>query len=246
MGSSEVTDIDARLRSFPGAEHRLQLLALEELTTEIELARLGLDAVFVFAGGLCEPLSADLALCCCDSLTGYPLSDSAPSRPFWMLRCRDLPRGVQIRPAWEDEELDVTDKLTLDAVLAWLGRAINQDCPGDQTVGWREVLFRAARVRLPIGKDISGDTLPLRDGAGVIEHPVERRDDGLWVSGPIWPRTLSAPIELSLTNETGLLTFDVRCNWSVWADEDAPGFPEILLALDKVRGLGWERPCRDS
>jgi hypothetical protein len=243
MDSSEVIAIDARLRTFPGAQQRLEFLAPEEIASEIEFARLALDAVFHFAASTWEPLSVDLWLSCSDADTGYPRNDSVPPRPFWLLSARELPLGVQVRPAWEDEQVDVADELTPNAILAWLGQALDQECAERQTVGWRELLFRAARVRLPVAPDaLADDILLLGDGAGIIEHPAERRHGGLWVSGPLPPMTLRAPVELVVRNEAGLLTLEVSSNWSVWADEGEPGYDEIACALERVHQLGWESP----
>lgn len=81
--------------------------------------------------------------------------------------------------------------------------------------------------------------MSIQYGMGTIEHPVERCDNALWVSGPIVDKTLTAPIELKLGNMVGLLTLDISLLWSVWAKELEEGKNQIECAIGRLLARGW-------
>jgi hypothetical protein len=232
------------IQDFPGKQVRLERIAPEGMRSQVDLARLAADALFLFADGIYEPVSMDLQVACCDPETGYPEAASEPHRRFWLFRLRNLPAGVEIRPAWTSEELVTVDRLDTAAILDCLEAPLRQDCnaAGEEYVGWQEMLFRTARVRLPDPlRILGGNSLVVRYGRGSIEHPIERCGDARWVWGPLARKTLGAPIELKLGNEAGLLTFDIWLLWSLWSDEDGEGWKDVQRALGKLSNLGWTR-----
>jgi hypothetical protein len=98
----------------------------------------------------------------------------------------------------------------------------------------------ASAVRLPPSV-VSAESSFVRiaAGAGTIDHPVDRRDHGVWVAGPVPDMTLVPPVELRVMNEAGLLTFDVSVYWSTWASDDAPGAAALAAASQRVIACGW-------
>jgi hypothetical protein len=104
------------------------------------------------------------------------------------------------------------------------------------------MLFRAACVRLPASlRKIAENSLLVRYGQGSIEHPIDRRSDAVWVCGPLARKTLTAPIELSLSNDGGLLTFNIWLLWWLWIEEQDEGWQDVQRALGKLSDLGWTR-----
>jgi hypothetical protein len=220
-------------------ETRLRLLA--STSDPAELAHLAIGAVFRFAVGLGEPLSAALWLACCDAETGLPSADGEPDRPFRVLRRAELPPGVDVRPLWEGEQVETAGTLTEESLGRWATAALAADCgaDGDLHACWQELALPVFRVRLPRIVDASSRGIRVAQGAGELVHPVEAREDGLHVSGPMPPRTLDAPIGVKIVNQAGLLTFDVALRWSLWAGPDAPGRADVDAALERLHALGW-------
>jgi len=235
-----MTPAEPRILAFPGRTVRLKLLTAEEIETQADLARVAIDAVFCFADGLCEPFSAELWLACCDTVLDDPLSEPEPFRQFWLLRQEALPPGVTIRPSWENEEITTTARLTVETVAEWAEAALRAcDCNEDAHGCWRELAFPAVRVLLPAGLDVPAAGLPLGDGTGEIIHPVERRGSDIYASGPNFPSTLNAPLEIAVSNEAGLLTFVLMLHWSILAEPDSPGYAHVERALARLREQGW-------
>lgn len=232
--------MDLRILDYPGWGLRLKWLAPDEVASQIELARLALDAVFLFAEGLCEPLTVSLTLVCCEAEAGYTLSQPAPPHPFWTLRQSDLPPGLEIEPTRNDERVAVADKLTPESILAYTRTALEQDCEGDARVGWEEFRFDASRARLPFPADaVAGDTMLVGYGAGVIEHALEHRNDALWVAGPLSGKAMTAPITMRVNREVSLLTFNISVYWSVWGEEGAAGRADFDRAVGRLLDNGW-------
>ncbi|MDX6389915.1 MAG: hypothetical protein QOJ73_978 [Streptosporangiaceae bacterium] len=138
-----------------------------------------------------------------------------------------------------------------EEILDWLGATlVQQECPHPDTrPGWRQLLVEAVRARLPEGTsdgaDSDGDELPVAYRAGVIRYPVERARDGLWVSGPLATNFDTAPFEVRIVNEAGVLSLDLSLNWSPWMDTDGAGRPDIEAAVDRLSALGWDVASAD-
>jgi hypothetical protein len=77
--------------------------------------------------------------------------------------------------------------------------------------------------------------------------PVEKREDGLWVSGPWWESVSDPPIEIELCHTDCLNDADceqqiltITINWSPWVEAgwaEAELFKNCLHELEKH---GWE------
>jgi hypothetical protein len=239
--------VDADVFDTPGSFVTLELAASDTADTQLDLVRLALDGIFLFGEGLCAPLAIDLAVACCEPETLYPLSDSEPETPFLLLCRRPLPPGVGVEPAWVDQRMETVDELSSVTVQKWLSGLLEQGCPGGDVVCWSELGVRATRVRLPPHFDrLRDNTLHVRLRGGRADYPVERDEDGLWVSGPRRPTTLNAPLEIRVKNEAGLLTFALSIYWSVWADKHGPGREMIDTALARMRDREWSLPGRED
>src|SRR5262249_48549619 len=214
----EVTMSDIVIHDFPGKQVRVEQINVKEKQSQEDLARSAVEALFLFAGRICEPVSMDLQVAYCDLETGCTMGDPTPHQPFWLFRRRDLSPRLEIRPAWNNEEVVTVDILRSASILESLKQPLGQNCNREGCeAGWQEMLFRANCVRLPASmQTLAEETLVVRYGRGTIEHPVERRGDGLWVCGPLARKTPTAPIELKLSNDAGLLTFDIWLLWSLW------------------------------
>ncbi|GII88908.1 hypothetical protein Ssi03_68980 [Sphaerisporangium siamense] len=230
---------DARMRDFPGAVVRLESEAdvLQDPEDQTAHARYAVEGLLAFCDEFCEPVSMDLSLAYHERDFDYPMSDPVPPRPFHLLRAASVPPGVEVRPAWAGAKAAVVDELSVDTVTDFVARALDQDVPGGGSLGWYESAFRATRVRLPEPLGTRG-FVELQAESDAVRYPVERRGDGLWVSGPGPAGVLNAPIELRMTKESGLLVFEASVYWSLWA-EDGPGRSFVKDGVERMRGLGW-------
>jgi hypothetical protein len=232
------------IQDFPGKQIQLERIAPEGMRSPADLARLAADALFLFAEGICEPLAMDLQVACCDPAIGYPIGEAALPRPYWLFHRRDLPHDVELRPAWTAEEFVAVKDLDAASILDCLEGPLAQHCDGGSggQAHWQEMLFRAACVRLPLpAHAVAENSLTVRYGRGRVEHPIERRGDTVWVCGPLARKTLTAPMELSLSNEGGLLTFNIWLLWSLWIEEQNEGWAQVKHALDRLSEEGWVR-----
>ena len=240
-----MTSAGMRVLDYPGRGIRLELDVgtprdVRDADAQRELARLALDGVFTFFAGLGEPLAMDLWISCNDIEFDHPLGNPEPDSPFWFARCRDLPDRVA-EPAWENARVVMVDQLTEESAMAVVSGALGQDCqdcgPGEMT-GWREMLFRSVRVRLP--EDVAvpaGGRLPVRVGRGSVACPVERRGGTMWVCPPV----LYAPFEVMVTKCLGVMSLDVALLWSVWAwaDDGIAGRRSVMRAVGELTDHGW-------
>jgi hypothetical protein len=231
------------IHDFPGKQIQLQYLAPNEIETQLDLAKLALDQVFLLSENLFEPLSVDLWLTYCDpELNDYPLSEPTPPHPFWLLQHRNLPLGVEVTPAWEREIITVGDTLSQTPILDWIAVAFEQSCSGETeySLGWQELLFRTTRARLPV-QDMTGTTLCVSQGYGQIEYPVEHDKDSFWISGPRTNKTLTPPIDVRITNEAGLLTLELGLHWSLWTEPSEAGYFKVEQAIERLLAQAWRR-----
>src|SRR5690349_4712815 len=122
---------DIVIHDFPGKHVRRGFIAADGMRSQSDLARSALDALFLFSDGIYEPIAMDLQVACCDRETGYPISDLTPRHPFWLFRRRELTPGLEIRPAWTNEEIVIVDRLDLASILDCLKAPLGQNCNGE-------------------------------------------------------------------------------------------------------------------
>lgn len=244
-----MTEVSIRTR---GRAHvRAELVAPDDVDDQLTLAAMAVDALFALGDGLFEPLSVDAELACCDAETGYPLDEPRPAEPFHQLRRASLPEMVMIREVWSETRVEQRERFDRDEILDWLGVILaEQECPQPDTrPGWTQLLVEAVRARLPEGTsdgaDSDGDKLPVAYGAGVIRYPVERTAGALWVVGPLSTNYDTAPFEVRIVNEAGVLSLDLSLNWSPWIDTDGAGRPDVEAAVGRLLALGWDVASAD-
>ncbi len=198
------------------------------------------EGVDQFCGDFISPLSAEVSFSFFDTEYGYALNDPSPKRPFWFLRSEQSPPAIDVRPAWENEIHLELHTLTSSEVKSWMDSV--REGPG---FDWREILIRSVRVRLPWSAgDRQEDTLQIRVAAHVLDYPVERDGESLFVSGPHCGTVVPPPLNLSLRQEMGVATMDIDVNWSVWTDPGQNGFADLQSAGARLRAAGWE--CKHS
>jgi hypothetical protein len=228
---------DATLHEFPGQTVSLAFEAPEDVTDELELVRLGLEAIDAFILWV-EPLSAELSIGLLDVAANYPVEDPLPKRPQWML-CRDhLPPGVRVEAMLADPIVETRGALTTEALYAWIAAALAQDAPDGFRTTWRELRIDAVRVALPA--ELAGrDELLLAAGVGTHRIPVERDAGGAWIAGPIEQLPTEPPVALRITNTNGYFELQVARHMSVWTS--GPGARDVDESIASLTQRGWSK-----
>lgn len=202
------------------------------------------NTVFAALWPVMRPLSGRLRIAA--TLHDALSSDSTipVSVPNWGLYEKYPPAHVEI-PRFSDPSYcreEEIPEMSLQALADWLTRAHAQQLPEGYGPVLDSLKINSARARL---LEDPGPFAELVDGRETYAVPVEKREDGLWVSGPWWESVSSPPIAIEL-DDGGLnddwcveLRLDIRVYWSPWTEA---GFAEAELlksCLQELEKDGW-------
>jgi hypothetical protein len=235
------------LLEFPGKQLTFEL-ELESLpASQQETARSAVEGLELFCQDFVTPLSADLALSYCDTEFSFSVDEPAPEQPFWFLKSEAAPADAALTPAWLNSSEQSVPALTPQTILEWIVGTMAQNPPTFETanqtlvIGWTELLIRATRVRLPRSSDVAtADSVELIYGADTIRYPIERIASESFVSGPLHPKSVTAPIDLRIESQTGVLKLTISMHWSLWTDPDQRGWSDIRDAVQRLQSHGWK------
>jgi hypothetical protein len=240
-----VTEVSIRTRAR--AHIHAELVASDDVADQQAHAASAVDALSAMGEGLFEPLAMNVELACCDAESGYPLDEPRPARRFHQLRLASVPEEVRIPRIWKELQVSERERLDPATVLGWFGTILAD--PGctepHTTLGWTDLIIEAVRARLPATINSTGNELPVAYGAGVIRYPVERFADALWVAGPLSWNSDTAPFEVAIVNEGGVLSLDWTQAWSPWIEEDGAGRPDLEGAIRRLSAMGWDIRAAD-
>lgn len=215
--------------------------------TQQQTAESAVEALGLFCQSFVTPLSADLVLTYCEPEDGFPVKEPMPERRFWFLRSESATGDARLEAAWVNPTEQSVPVITPAVVLEWMTAAMAQNPATIQTadrpvvIGWKELLFRATRVRLPRGSELAAsESIEIQDGANVVAYPIERIAGESFVSGPLKQKLLEPPIELRINSQSGLITLNVSLYWSVWTDTQQDGRSDITQAAQRLQQHGWE------
>ena len=168
---------------------------------------------------------------------------NVPSFVFtWHLRETYVPAHVTVtaliknrNPSQHSEE--EIPELTPHALADWLARAHAQQLPEEQVpvLGHLNMYFTRARLL-----EYPEPSAELAWGSKTYAIPVEKREDGLWVSGPMPYTTINPPITVSLRNYDGRLALDVCVGWSPWIETGSAEAELLRTCLYELEKQGWE------
>lgn len=161
---------------------------------------------------------------------------------------------------WDQRGMGIRRRVSLDleTMIGFMGEALAARRPpgvlgwtrGKRAVGWSGLEVFDARVRVPNGERFNGrSSLCVLTGRRELSVPVERRDDGLWVSVPDddggddepEKERLARTGPISVWAEADGPTLQIRLHWSLWAYPAAAGRAEVDRALAALIRLGWKR-----
>jgi hypothetical protein len=203
-----------------------------------------------------EPIEATLAACSAVWPIMRPLSVTlhmaARSRelPYielaiqvpattWHLRELDIPGHVPVaaRIQGRGHREQAVGELTLEELSLWIASAHDQQLPDGYVpvLYGLEMHYMRARVI-----DLPDRLATLRYGPEQYTVPVERRADGLWVSGPIRDTMTNPPIKLNVENNDSQLLLDICAGWSPWIEARSPEAALLQSCLHDLVSHGWD------
>ena len=206
------------------------------------------NAVFTALWPVVRPLSVTLNMKarrrhdCPLSAYKIPL----PVVRVWHLREVEVSAPVAVaewlkayKPSQQSEE--ERPELTLQALADWLARAHAQLLPEGYVPVLGSLYVHSTRARLLAYQELYAE-LALGPKTSVI--PVEKREDGLWVSGPMPDTMINPPIEIDLLNTNELhksvrMTLRIFVGWSPWVETGSAEAELLTACLHELEKQGW-------
>lgn len=220
----------------PQRSWRLIGEAPDALGDPLAMCRPGLEALFLLAEGLIEPLGVRAELAWLDredgSRAGYP------PHMEWKLVRRDLPAALS-RP-WPVPETSVeVDAIDRAAVERFVAHASSQRGAEGVFACPMWLRFSPVRARLldPVGPEVRELVLGRKEGPAAV--PLERRAGAAWLAGP-QDGFITAPVAVRLGVDAYELVVQVDAHWTPWSEDDRPGTRAVEQAVARVAASGWE------
>ena len=203
------------------------------------------NAVFAALWPVVRPLSVDLTMAA-RSPREFPFIERNIPVPVrnWHLLEVDVPAHVAItkwaelkwaNPShYSEEEIP---ELTLLALADWLAHAHAQQLPEGYIPVLDTLKMHYARARL---LEYQEPYAQMAWGSETHAIPVEKREDGLWVSGPMREAMIKhPPIEITLTNYDGRLDLYIPVYWSLWIETGSAEAELLRTCLRELEKQGW-------
>ncbi len=161
----------------------------------------------------------------------------------WHLREEEIPAHVAVtalfkatNPSQHSEE--TRRKLTPQALADWLARAHAQQLPEEYHA------LALDRLRMPFTRarllECQEPSAELVYGPQTYAIPVEKHEDGLWVSGPMPYTIIDAPIKVHMVNWDGRLELRICVHWSPWVETGSAEARLLRTCLHELEKQGWE------
>jgi hypothetical protein len=209
------------------------------------------NTVFAALWPVVRPLSVDLTIAA--RQLDPPVIDKEIPVPVsnWRLYERYPPVHVTI-PKWAELEWanpsyyreEEISELTPQALADWSARAHIQQLPEGYVPILGSLHMNYTRAR------ILQDQEPYAELAWrwsqyrsweICAVPVEKREDGFWVSGPMREgMIMNPPIAIDLSTCEGDLKLDISVNWSPWVEAGSEEAELLKSCLRELEKQGWE------
>lgn len=214
----------------------------EEVVTinQAELVKMALSAIFSLR--FCEPLKVDVRLAYYEQEYGSRIPDSPPNT-FWMLKQTDLNKDIIANPYWNDEKGQLINVITEEVTHRWVAQAMTSNPINDgNTIGLAELLIRTSRCYLP--DDIvteENDYLTVKERNDFYKAPIIHRNHQVWIEGPAHPYAQYPPIEITMSQEYGIINLKIYFYWSVYDFSNLTHVSLIQESIDLLLTKGWQQ-----
>jgi hypothetical protein len=158
----------------------------------------------------------------------------------WHLREVDVPAHIAVVARVErlgKHSEETISRLTPQALADWLARANAQQLVEGYVPVLHILHMYYTRARLLEYEQPSAE---LAWGSQTYAIPVEKREDGLWVSGPMRDTMIEPPIKIELANFHGRLGLDIWVCWSPWIEAGSAEAKLLRTCLRELEKQGWE------
>jgi hypothetical protein len=132
---------------------------------------------------------------------------------------------------------EAVPQLTLQALADRLARANTQQLVEGYVPVLHILHMYHTRARLLEYEQSSAE---LTLGSETYTLPIERREDGLWVSGPMRNTMIKPPIKIKLVDFDGHLGLEISVFWSPWAEAGSAEAELLRSCLRELEKHGWE------
>ena len=199
------------------------------------------NAVFGALWPVVRPLSVSMKMAAWEQ--GFFWIDPKVPVPISYWHLREMhPLTCVVMPEWIDPHKDCEEaipELTLQALADWLACAHAQQLPEGYFPVLETLNVHASRVRLL--EDPGPYAELVYYGPQAHSIPIEKREDGLWVSGPRQGMGRNPPIEIELCYVIGgRLHLDVTVYWSPWFEAEFAEAELLKTCLRELEKQGWE------
>ncbi len=232
---------DAILRKYPGVSSSFERFAPDEMTDELEILDLALDALEELSTDRFEPLGVELSVACLDIETDYPTYQVQPKIPGWYLESEGQPQHVAVEEMLNDFEKRTVGHIDNITIRRMAADALQQQPPSKGLgITWIELAVRAIRMKLPDTQSFADRDAFILDINGFpYKIPLERNEKGVWISGPIQYYETEPPILVRIQHEVGVLQLQVGMHWSYWANPGQPGRDSLEAGFRTLIESGW-------
>jgi hypothetical protein len=196
-------------------------------------------AAFTAACPVVRPLSVSLQMAARSRELPYIEPDIPVPFSTWHIREVEVPAHVAVAARAEaaGHREEAVPKLTPQELSRWVANAHAQPLED----GYVPVLYSLemyyTRARLLEDAD---SYAAVAYGPERYTVPIERRPDGLWVSGPIRDTMTNPPIHISVENNDGRLTLMLCAGWSPWVERGSAEAALLRRCLDEIGRQGWD------
>ena len=160
----------------------------------------------------------------------------------WHLREVEVPAHIAVTalfkatdPSQRSEE--AIPELTPQVLADWLARAHAQQLPEERIPILYRLHMYFTRAHLLEYQEPSAE---LAWGPKTYTIPVEKREDGLWVSGPMSYTIINPPITVTLYKPEGRLGLSICAYWSPWVETGSAEAELLRTCLLELEKHGWE------
>ena len=186
-----------------------------------------------------QPLSVTLEMAARSAEWPYIEPDIPLPAPTWHLREVNIPAQIAVaaRVQGSGHHEETTAVLTLPRLEQLLTSAHAQQL----AEGYVPVLYALelhyTRARIMADQAAVAE---ITYGPETYAIPVERRQDGLWVAGPLRNTMINPPIKVILENNDGRLSLTVCAGWSPWVEAGSAEAALFAAARQELERQGWE------
>lgn len=214
----------------------------DELHSSLNFTRVASEGLFLLVDGLFVPLKADLSIDFFDQEFDYPVGEIDPPQQFWLLKQENLPENISADTYWVAKKEHLVSAINQKQLSDFIQQAIdcNQKNDLEYSVNWHQLIFNANRCQLPLAPEMLVEgCVHVTERTSHLQLPVESIDGKIWISGPLKPYFLYAPIEIFFERDMGEISLQMQIYWTIYTEDGSPGKQKVQENIDKLLAKGW-------